>query len=232
MRYRVRYNLPIKMTTKLEDTFRGKLVEQYQRLDELGLIALSSGNISCRMKDGFLISPSGVSAREICNENIVYITSENTWDNNQQPSSEWQRHAAVYKSHPQAQAIVHTHSNHCVGLACQNKALPGFHYLVGIFGGKEVPCVPYATFGTEELANHVVRGLQGHSACLLANHGMICRAKSLAHAVNSAHQIEILCHQYLLCCQFGKEPTLLNDNQWQEFHHQFEQLQYGQQFDE
>ena len=105
---------------------------------------------------------------------------EGEWSGERKPSSEWRMHAAIYKA-TKAQAVVHTHSDHCVALACQGRGLPGFHYLVGSFGGSDVPCVPYSTFGTEQLAEDAAAALDRRSACLLGAHGMICRGRDLAN---------------------------------------------------
>ena len=112
---------------------------------------MSSGNVSCRLGDNMLISPSGATGSNITPEHVVEVTLYGEWSGERKPSSEWRMHAAIYKA-TKAQAVVHTHSDHCVALACQGRGLPGFHYLVGSFGGSDVPCVPYSTFGTEQLA--------------------------------------------------------------------------------
>ena len=125
-------------------------------------------------------------------------------------------HAAIYQQHPTAGAVVHTHSDYCVAVASHNQPLPGFHYLVGTFGGNNVPCVPYDTFGTEQLARSASNALTDRNACLLGNHGMICRGGDLASAVELAHRLEIMCRQYVLARQLG-EPDVLDDAQWQEF---------------
>ena len=135
-------------------------------------------------------------------------------------------HAAIYREHANANAVVHTHSDHCVALACHNKPLPGFHYLVGLFGGDDVPCVPYATFGTELLAERAAAALATRSACLLGSHGMIARGSDLTEAVTLAQRLEIMCRQYLLARQLG-EPARLSEAQWQEFFAQYRAMSYG-----
>jgi L-fuculose-phosphate aldolase len=172
-----------------------------------------------------LISPSGATGSNITPEHVVEVTLDGEWSGERKPSSEWRMHAAIYKA-TKAQAVVHTHSDHCVALACQGRGLPGFHYLVGSFGGSDVPCVPYSTFGTEQLAIDAAAALDKRSACLLAAHGMICRGRDLANAVALAHRLEIMCRQYLLACQLG-EPYLLTKNEWREFFDRVKQVSYG-----
>jgi L-fuculose-phosphate aldolase len=205
---------------------RAELVAQYQRADSLKLNELASGNISRRFGEGMLISPTGASAKTISPENVVYVGLDGEWSGEHAPSSEWMMHAAVYRDHPDANAVVHTHSDYCVAVACQNKPLPGFHYLIGVFGGGDVPCVPYTTYGGPELAANAAAALRERTACLLANHGMICRARSLNSAVDLAHRLEIMCRQYVLTRQLG-EPDLLSEAQWAEFFARSRPSNYG-----
>ena len=88
------------------------------------------------------------------------------------PSSEWRMHAAIYRARPDVLAIVHTHSPHATALAAAGRGIPPFHYMIALAGG-DVRCMPYATFGTAELAESAVRGLQDRRACLLGNHGVM-----------------------------------------------------------
>ena len=198
------------MSSETEQQLREHLAEQYRYVEQIGLNELSSGNLSCRFEDGMLISPSGASADNITPDSVVRVSLDGEWEGDRKPSSEWRMHAAVYLSKPSAEAVVHTHSDYCVALASQLMPLPGFHYLVGSFGGNDVPCVPYSTFGTQSLGDDAAKALETRTACLLGNHGMICRGKNLKSAVNLAHRLEIMCRQYVLTRQLG-EPKLLTD---------------------
>ncbi len=210
-----------------EVALRAELVDQYNRVAELKLNELASGNLSCRFRDGLLISPTGASSEWISEDSIVYVGSDGNWEGAYKPSSEWMMHAAIYRDNPNTNAVVHTHSDYCVAVACQNRPLPGFHYLIGLFGGNDVPCVPYSTFGGMELAENAAAALKDRSACLLANHGMICRASNLKSAVGLAHRLEIMCRQYALTRQLG-EPTLLTEGHWAEFFAKIGKVSYGE----
>jgi len=209
-----------------EAALRQALAANYRKLGAIGLNELASGNLSCRIKGGMLISASGATAEDIQPEDLVLMSLDGTIDGPGKPSSEWQMHAAIYKSYSESGAVVHTHSDYCVAIASQVQALPGFHYLVGEFGGNDVPCTPYYTFGTVALANSAVGALSERSACLLGNHGMICRAENLERAVYLAQRLEITARQYVLSRQMG-EPKLLSDAEWMEFFEQFGKLSYG-----
>ena len=83
--------------------------------------------------------------------------------------------------------------------------------MVAVAGGKDIPCVPYATFGTEELARHVARGLQERDACLMANHGQIALGATLSEALELAFEVEVLAEQYYKLLVLGGAPHLLDD---------------------
>ena len=106
-------------------------------------------------------------------------------------------------------AVVHTHSLYATALACQHRTIPAFHYMVAVAGGTEVPCIPYAAFGTAKLARHVARGLSAHDACLMANHGQIAIGLTLGIALELAAEIETLAAQYVQVLAIGK-PKLLS----------------------
>ena len=207
------------MVQKGEAVLRQELVDQYKYVESIGLNELSSGNLSCRFSEGMLISPAGATAQNIEPKRIVHVTEQGKWTGDCQPSSEWQMHAAIYHKNENAHAVVHTHSDHCVAISCHHQALPGFHYLVGTFGGTDVPCVPYSTFGTKRLGEDAAHALEDRTACLLGSHGMICRGEDLKAAVYLAHRLEIMCRQYLLARQLG-EPRLLTDGEWSDFFEQ------------
>jgi L-fuculose-phosphate aldolase len=195
---------------------RQELVDQYKRASSLKLNELSSGNLSCRWQDGMLISPTGANADSLIQESVVFVRPGGEWEGNHAPSSEWQMHAAIYDTHPEAQGVCHTHSDYCVAVSTSHQALPGFHYLIGLFGGNDVPCVPYSTFGGAKLAEDAEAALRNRKACLLGSHGMISYGKSLVEAVNLAHRLEILCRQYVIARGLGT-PYTLSEDQWREF---------------
>ena len=189
------------MTTEL----RAALAECYQALGRAGLIAGSSGNLSVRTPDGMLISPTGADAATIGPGHIVATSLDRPAPG---ASSEWALHAALYAARPEFGAIVHTHADACTALACLNEPLPAFHYGVLTFGGPDIRCAPYVTFGTPALAEVALAAMDGRTACLLANHGMITAAATLPNAVASALELERLCRQYLLARAAGT-PRLL-----------------------
>ena len=163
----------------------------------------SSGNVSARTPDGMLITPSGCTATTLREAGLVPMLLDGTVRGDATPSSEWSMHAAIYQAYPVAAWQVHTHADACTALACLNEGLPSFHYMVTRFGGDDVRCAPYVTFGTPDLALLAVTALQGRTACLLANHGMIVHGRNADDALAGAVLLETLCRQYLLARAAG-----------------------------
>jgi L-fuculose-phosphate aldolase len=155
-----------------------------------------------------LITRSGVSGDAITAADIVPVDAKGGVPAGAKPSSEWFMHADVYRAYPQAQAVVHAHADSCTALACLRRPIPAFHYMIAGFGGDDVRCTDYVTFGTPELGHLAVAALRDRTACLLGNHGMICHGKSLEGALAAAIRLEALARQYLLACSAG-EPRLL-----------------------
>ena len=81
---------------------------------------------------------------------------------------------------------------------------------VAFAGGNDIRCAPYATFGTQELSNHVGAALDGRRACLLSNHGVVALGDNLEHAVGLAEKVEALARLYWQAVQIG-EPQMLDD---------------------
>jgi L-fuculose-phosphate aldolase len=187
---------------------RRSLVALYRALAERGMNAGSSGNVSARTRDGMLITPSGCSAETLREAALVPMSLDGGVRDDATPSSEWSMHAATYAAHPAASWIVHTHADACTALACLNEGLPGFHYMVTRFGGDNVRCAPYVTFGTPALADAAIMALEGRTACLLANHGMIVHGRSADDALTGAVLLETLCRQYLLARAAGSVRLL------------------------
>jgi L-fuculose-phosphate aldolase len=192
---------------------RREVAEVYRDLGRLGLNTGSTGNVSARTRHGMLITQTGATAETVNPDSLIAMALDGTIRKpagNAGPSSEWAMHAAIYAADPSAQAIVHTHADACTALACLNEGLPAFHYMIASFGGEDVRCAPYVTFGTPELAALASEALAGRSACLLANHGMIVHAASPRQALGAALRLETLCRQYLLARSAGT-PRLLTE---------------------
>lgn len=192
----------------IEAEARRAVVEAYRALARLGMNTGSTGNVSIRHPPGMILTPTGVSGETIAAERVVPMTLDGEVAAGGRPSSEWAMHAGIYAACPDAGCIVHAHADSCTALACLAEGIPAFHYMVAQFGGADVRCAPYATFGTSALAELAVEAIRGRRACLLANHGMVVHGRDAAHALLLAVQLETLARQYLLARSAGT-PRLL-----------------------
>jgi L-fuculose-phosphate aldolase len=190
---------------------RKALVEAAQRLDALQLNRGSTGNVSLRIEGGMLITPTGANPSRLEPQDLAIVDDEGRFHGPWQPSSEWHFHHALYARRPDVAAVVHTHSTHATALACHGRPLPAFHYMVAVAGADEVPCVPYHTFGTTTLSEAVCRALQDRNACLMANHGLVTCAATMARAIAIATEIESLCESYLAALVLGEPLRLGKD---------------------
>jgi L-fuculose-phosphate aldolase len=199
---------------------RAELLAIAQQLAALGLNKGTSGNVSVRHEDGFLITPSGMDVAEMQTNSMVMMSIDGKPKSDGKPSSEWRFHRDIYQAKPHVGAVVHTHSMFATSLACLQKDIPPFHYMIAIAGGDSIPCAPYALFGTQALSDAAITALKDRKACLLANHGMIAIGKDLKQALAITQEVETLCEQYWRALQIG-EPYLLSKQQMAEVFEQF-----------
>lgn len=180
-------------------------------MNALGINQGTSGNVSLRNPSGFLLTPSGIAYGEMVPEDLPQMDLQGGYSGPKLPSSEWRMHLDIYRARPEANAIVHTHSTYATALSSLRRDIPAFHYMIAIAGGGSIRCASYATFGTQELSNNMLSALEGRSACLLGNHGMVCFGDTLDIALWRAGEVETLCKQYSIACQAGEPPILCED---------------------
>lgn len=194
-----------------EAAARASIVDAMRAMDARGLNRGTSGNISVRFGEGMLVTPSGVTPDRLSPEMMVFVDAQGVpAAGSARPSSEWQMHLGLYKRRADANAIVHCHARHSTILACAHLEIPALHYMVAVSGGSSVPVAPYATFGSEELADAVARTLDGRYACLMANHGLIALAPGLPMAMAIAEEIEEQAAVYCGTLAIGG-PQLLDE---------------------
>lgn len=194
-----------------EDRLRKGLVDAARRMNSLGLNRGTSGNLSARLGDEFLITPSATEYESMQPEDIIAMDFEGNWRarrKNLQPASEWRFHRDILQERPEFGAVIHAHPPHATALACQRRDIPPFHYMVAMAGGSHIKCSRYETFGSEALSKSALEALGERKACLLAHHGMIACGATLGEALALAVEVEGLAQQYLLALQIGEPPIL------------------------
>lgn len=199
---------------------RAELLAIAQELATLGLNKGTSGNVSVRHDDGFLITPSGMDIAEMQTSSMVMMSMDGTPQSTCKPSSEWRFHRDIYQAKPHVGAVIHTHSMFATTLACLQKDIPPFHYMIAMAGGNNIPCAPYALFGTQALSDGAIAALEDRKACLLANHGMIATGRDLKQALAITQEVETLCEQYWRALQIG-QPYILSQQEMAEVFEQF-----------
>lgn len=198
-----------------------QMVKVSQQLVTNGLNKGMSGNISCRIDEGFLITPSAVLPEYLSIDSMVNMQFDGSFEANKKPSSEWRFHRDILQSRPEVNAVIHTHSMFATTMACLHQDIPAFHYMIAMMGGDSVRCAPYALFGSQALSDSAVDALTGRKACLLAHHGMIAIGANLAEALAIAIELENLCEQYWRLLQITPEPPLLSEEQMRVVFQQF-----------
>jgi L-fuculose-phosphate aldolase len=205
---------------------RSDLIAAARALQPAGLNKGTSGNVSVRDGDGFLITPTGLAYDGLVPDDIPRMALDGSWSGARKPSSEWRFHRDLYAARPEAGAVVHAHPPFAVALACLRRDIPPFHYMIARFGGDTVRCADYAIFGSQALSTAAMRAMDGRKGCLLANHGLLVAGRDLAEAFALAVELEELCEQYWRARQIGN-PVLLTPAEMRAVREDFRA--YGQQ---
>jgi len=194
------------------DKLRRAIIDTCLAMNEEGINQGTSGNVSARVPEGFLVTASGVPYKKMKPQHIVLMDLDGGYHGDYLPSTEWRMHMDIYRARPEAKAIVHVHSPYATALACLRKEIPAFHYMIGIGGGNSLRVSGYAEFGTQELSDTMLKALEGRTACLLANHGQIVFGNDLDQALWRAGEVEALARQYWAALAVGK-PVILTETQ-------------------
>ena len=177
-----------------EQEQRAAIVAHAQSLHARGLSPGTSGNISVRLGDGWLMTPTGSSFGSLEASRLSRLDAAGEHVGGDKPTKEHPLHAAMYNVRPEANAIVHLHSTYAVAAACLDGVDPAdvlpplTPYYVMRVG--RLPLVPYGRPGDQSLADAVRTAARDSAALLLANHGPIVAAPSLDQAVSAAEEIE------------------------------------------
>lgn len=189
-----------------------KIIAACLEMNRSGLNQGTAGNVSCRHKDGMLITPSGIAYDQMEENDIVFVSNDGEYEEGKVPSSEWRFHQIIYQVRPDLNAVVHNHALFSSTLAIMNKKIPAIHYMIAAGGGNDIPCIPYATYGTPELSDYVATGFRERNAILMQHHGMTAAGATLAKAMWLAEEVETLSKMYVNVLQTGIEvPTLTDD---------------------
>jgi L-fuculose-phosphate aldolase len=173
------------------------VVDTARRTVADGLVVGTSGNVSARVGDLVLVTPTGVPYDRLGPDDAVAVDLAGRQVRGRlRPTSELPMHLAVYRQTP-ARAIVHTHAPHATAVSTLVDELPAIHYMAAAMGGR-IRVAGYARYGSQELAAAVLDALRDRSGCLLRNHGTLVHAGTLDRAFDHTAQLEWMCRVWLL----------------------------------
>lgn len=173
----------------------------------------TSGNISARIGDGILITPSGVRYEALTPESLVTIPLDAPPAGaGPKPSTEWPFHQGMHRARPDMPVVLHAHPPYCSVLAVQRRKIPACHYMIAAFGGNDVPLADYALFGSPELCANMAEIMQDRHGCLMANHGATVLGESVAKATWRLEELETLARTYLFS-SIGGAPNILSGSE-------------------
>lgn len=204
---------------------RRAMVATCRRMNATGLNQGTAGNLSHRLGEGFLVTPSSLPYDEMQPEDIVYMACDGSYDG-RRPSSEWRFHRDILLARPEVNVVLHCHSTYATAVACHHRTIPAFHYMVGVMGGTTLRCAAYATFGTQALSDAAIAALQDRQACLLGQHGQIALGRTYDAALSMATEVETLARMYVHACTLG-EPPVLSDAEMERVIAQMRRMSYG-----
>jgi L-fuculose-phosphate aldolase len=190
-----------------------ELVATARRTVADGLVVGTSGNVSVRVGDTVLVTPTGVPYDRLTPDDVTGVDlSGRQVLGTLRPTSELPMHLALQTT-TDARAVVHTHAVHATAVSTLVSELPLIHYMSAALGGP-VRVAPYATYGTPELAENMLRALTGRTACLLQNHGTIAYGNTLSEAYDRTAQLEWMSRVWLTASSIpGLTPNLLTPEQ-------------------
>lgn len=191
------------------------LLKAARQTADLGLNHGATGNLSCRLADGMLITPTAVPYPQLDPAGMVTMRLDGTVIGPGTPSSEWRLHAAIYRARSDLGAVVHAHSRFATTVSCLGQDLPAVHYMLAAAGTSRVRCAPYAVFGSAELAAAAVAAVGDSRACLLGNHGLVAAGADLAEALRVAAEVEAVAEYWWRARAVGT-PAILTEEEMAE----------------
>ena len=169
-----------------------EMIAMCRRLEELGYFVGTWGNLSVRVAEGFIVTPSRVQYAEIVPADFVTVALDGTVvAGHRVPSSETEIHRAVLNKKSDAGAIIHSHSPFATAVSCLHQSIPVFvEDMAQIIGG-EVHCSEYVNAGQHKrIAEVVAASIGEENAVLLSNHGVLCCGRDLEEALTANRILE------------------------------------------
>ena len=178
-----------------------------------GLVIGTAGNISARRDDLIAVTPTGSDLGDLTADKITVIDLVgNVVEGNFAPTSEVPLHTGIYAG-TNALAITHAHAMASTALSCCHDELPPLHYSCLELGGAPRTAA-YATFGSQELADNVIKALEGRNAAMMQNHGSVAYGATMKDAIHRLELLEWLAELYWRASAMGV-PKVLTDKDFE-----------------
>ncbi|HUP02002.1 MAG TPA: class II aldolase/adducin family protein [Gemmatimonadota bacterium] len=191
-----------------------EIVAAGRRLYARGLIGGSEGNISVRLDGARVMATPGGACKGFLEPDLLVVTDleGRRLAGRENPSSELKMHLRIYHLRDDVRAVVHAHPPAATGFAIAGRPLDECVVPEVIATLGQVPIVPYGTPSTEDLPERLAPYVQAHDALLLANHGAVTFAPTLARALNAMESIEQAARSMLVAHLLGRINRLTRED--------------------
>jgi len=194
-----------------EEILIEEMVEVCHELYERHLVSSTGGNVSIRINNKVIITPSGVCLGRVTKEEVVKIDIHGHIIQGEVPSKETEIHLSLYNSYPDCKAVIHVHSPYIIAASCMidNRKHPTMPIFSPGYAAKAgyVPIIPYYLPGSKELSAAVTDKTRKCKAVVLQNHGVVCRGENIIAAKNLVEEVEENAKIYVLTRGRGKHLT-------------------------
>lgn len=192
--------------------FKIEFIETANKLKLNGLVSegVNKGSISCRLTDdSFLVSPSKLNYSQLTEKNINIMKTDGSFlDKPLKASRDSYFHLGIYKTYPDVQAVIHTHSRYATALSLANKSIPFITVGMKFHCGGKVDIAPYAPPNSDECNHLILEHLKDRKAVLLQNHGLVCVGDTLKDCYQNVEFVESLSESYLHALLLGEVREL------------------------
>lgn len=173
------------------DEVRVAVLDTAKQIHARGLVAGTAGNVSGRVGERVVVTPSSVGYESMTDGDLVVVDLDGeVLEGDRSPTSESALHLECYRTMPEVRGVVHCHAKYSSMFAVAHRPIPAGIDEFVIYIGGDVPCAPYRQSGTDELATELAALLRDRSAALMANHGMVCVGGSVQDALHTTLVVE------------------------------------------
>ncbi|MCJ7502329.1 MAG: class II aldolase/adducin family protein [Acidobacteriia bacterium] len=201
------------MTQDNYESIKVGIIEKCRLLEKMGYFVGTWGNISVRVPEGFIVTPSRVQYDAIQASDFVVVSMDgNLVAGHRLPSSEAEIHRAVLNKKSSVGAIIHSHSPYATAVSCLHRPIPPFvEDLAQIIGG-QINCTRYVPAGQHKrIAEEVANTIGEENAVLLANHGVMCCGRDLDEAFVASQILEKAALMMLAAGAIGPVIPILDE---------------------